>query len=223
MLKIDNRIGFEERSTMGMDSQELCMDLAHFRSYPKKINYRYNSRGFRDHEWPEDLSDVIWCVGDSFTVGIGQPFDETWPQVLQKKTNKRCLNIGEEGCSNDTISLRIQEINKLYNPKLIVVMWSYFNRRRVNGVNVQYDEREFSDEQDLRNFVSNYETVNSLPINVCNLTIPTPFSDEDAVKKAYPDLNFVKHLDYARDYFHFDVKTSNGICDLILKKTGLLS
>jgi hypothetical protein len=121
------------------------------------------------------------------------------------------------------MSLRIQEINKLYNPKLIVVMWSYFNRRRVNGVNVQYDEREFSDEQDLRNFVSNYETVNSLPINVYNLTIPTPFNDEDAVKKAYPDLNFVKHLDYARDYFHFDVKTSNGICDLILKKTGLLS
>ena len=217
MLKIRNRIGLEESSTSGLDTPELCKDLAHLRSYSKKISYRYNSRGFRDHEWPDDLSNVVWCVGDSFTVGIGQPFEETWPQILQKKTKKRCINLGEDGCSNDTMTLRIQEIYKLYHPKFIVVMWSYFSRRRVNGKNVQYDKNHFGDQQDFENFIKNYETVNSLSTYVYNLTIPNSFSNTETLKKRYPNLKFVKQLDYARDHHHFDVKTSHGICDLILK------
>ena len=51
--------------------------------------------------------------GDSFTAGIGQPQEETWPQLLQKKIGKRCLNLGEDGCSNDTIYLRIKKIVEL--------------------------------------------------------------------------------------------------------------
>ena len=129
MLKIRNRMGIPESKNSGMDTLEECHDKDHYLSYTKDISYRYNSRGFRDHEWPEDLSDVVWCVGDSFTVGVGQPFEETWPQLLGKKLGKTCLNIGEDGCANDTMALRIQEICKLHSPKLVVVMWSYFARR----------------------------------------------------------------------------------------------
>ena len=138
-----------------MDTLEKCLDKDHYLSYTKDISYRYNSRGFRDHEWPEDLSDVIWCVGDSFTVGIGQPFEETWPKLLQKKLGERCLNLGEDGCSNDTIALRIKEIFKLHNPRLIVVMWSYLARRRIDGENVFHDKNDFGDDKDLVNFSKN--------------------------------------------------------------------
>jgi hypothetical protein len=93
VLKIKNRIGIPESKNSGMDTLEKCLDKDHYLSYTKDISYRYNSRGFRDHEWPEDLSDVIWCVGDSFTVGIGQPFEETWPNILQKQIGMRCLNL----------------------------------------------------------------------------------------------------------------------------------
>jgi hypothetical protein len=221
LFRVENRIGKPDSKTSGIDSLKRCLNKKHFKSYKKDITYSYNSKGFRDHEWPEDLSDVVWCVGDSFTVGIGQPFEETWPQVLQKKLGKRCLNLGEDGCSNDTMALRIQEIYESYNPKFLVVMWSYFSRRRTNGTDVAYDKDNFGEDQDLKNFIKNFKTVNSLQTRVCNFAVPDSFSDEETLKKRYPTLNIVKRLDYARDRHHFDVKTSNGICDLIIKKVNL--
>lgn len=222
MLKITDRIGLLITKTSGMDSLELCLDKKHFKNYPKKITYQYNSRGFRDAEWPEDLSDVIWCVGDSFTVGIGQPAEEAWPQLLEKKTGKRCLNLGEDGCSNDSIALRIQEIYKLYDPKLIVAMWSFLHRRRVNGKNVQYDIKDFNNEADLTNFLSNFDKTNKLPIKILHTTIPNIFWNEQmlyiANKKTNSKLILYKQLDRARDYHHFDIKTSEYICDLIIQK-----
>ncbi len=74
-----------------------------FLDYPYPISYSYNSHGFRDDEWPDDLSNVIWCIGDSFTTGVGVPFDHRWPNILQSKINKRCINLGIDGASNELI------------------------------------------------------------------------------------------------------------------------
>ncbi len=222
MLKIRNRINIEkswqDAVTSGIDSPKECLDKDHFQNYPKKIIYKYNTNGFRDHEWPEDLSDVIWCVGDSFTVGIGQPFEETWPKLLQKKLGKRCLNLGEDGCSNDTMALRIKEIFKLHNPRLIVVMWSYLSRRRINGENVDHDKNDFGDDKDMANFSKNFKIVNDLPTNIINLLIPFEFNDMKLLEEKYKNLIFIKRLDYARDHHHFDVKTSEHITNLIVEK-----
>lgn len=233
MLKVENRIGIIDSKTSGLDTLELCMDPAHFKSYNKEINYRYSSMGYRDHEWPENLSNVVWCVGDSFTVGIGQPFEETWPQLLQKKINERCLNIGEDGCSNDTIALKTQEICKLYNPKNVVVMWSYFSRRRANNQNIPYDKKSFGVVNDLQNFHKNYEIVNALPTNIINLLIPNAFIDlNEWSKKSFENLLkgtkfftdtqtqsilFFPQIDYARDRHHFDFNTSKYVCNIIGK------
>ena len=89
MLIEKDRIGKRIDNT-GLDTYESCFDKEHFKNYSKKISYEYNSKGFRDVEWPTDLSDCIWCIGDSFTEGLGQPFEETWPQVLQKNSGKTC-------------------------------------------------------------------------------------------------------------------------------------
>jgi hypothetical protein len=218
MLKIENRIGKPESKTSGIDTLSKCRDKKHYLSFPKKISYKYNSKGFRDEEWPVDMSDVIWCVGDSFTVGIGQPYEETWPYLLGKTLGKRCINLGEDGCSNDTMALRIQEICKLHSPKLIVVMWSYLARRRVNGENVEHDKKDFGVDEDLANFLKNYETVNSLPTNIINLLIPFAFENIEMLKTKYPNLVCFAQLDYARDHHHFDVKTSKGVCQLIERR-----
>ena len=211
-------MGIPESKNSGMDTLESCYDKDHYLSYTKDISYRYNSRGFRDHEWPEDLSDVVWCVGDSFTVGIGQPFEETWPQLLENKTGKRCLNIGQGGCANDTMALRIREICKLYKPKLIVVMWSYFSRRRIDGENVQFDKNDFGVERDIKNFHRNFSLCQKLNVNLINFTVPCAFDDITYLEKKYPELKSIRQLDYARDHNHFDIKTSTGICDLIERK-----
>jgi len=206
----------------GMDSLELCNNRQHFLNYSKKITYEYNSRGFRDTEWPEDLSEVIWCVGDSFTVGIGQPHEETWPAMLQKKIGKSCINIGEDGCSNDTISLRIKKIYDLYKPKLIIVMWSYFHRRRTNDRNVHFDKNDFGNKADVNNFIKNYKTISKLKTKIIHTIIPDACLDSKIFNYLLPKIKFdvlnFPQLDYARDHHHFDIQTSKHLVDLLIKK-----
>jgi hypothetical protein len=116
----------------GIDSLEHCADKVNFQNYPHKIDYRYNSRGFRDCEWPnsiDQLQQSIWCVGDSFTVGIGSKLDHTWVHQLEISTNRRVINISMDGASNDWICRRVEDIVKTVNPTNIVIMWSYLNRR----------------------------------------------------------------------------------------------
>ena len=233
MLKVVDKIKSFSK-TSGSDCLENCFNKEHFKNYSKQISYQYNSQGFRDLEWPVDLSDVVWCIGDSFTIGLGQPFEETWPQMLEKKILKRCLNVGENGCSNDTIALRALEIYKLYKPKLIIIMWSYFHRRRVDNQDVHCDITNFGSNEDIKNFAKNFLTVDSLPIKKIHLTIPNAFIDLNKYsKKAFNyilskfdfldqtqinKINIIKQLDYARDYHHFDVKTSEYITNLIMEK-----
>jgi hypothetical protein len=116
----------------GIDSLENCTDKKHFKSYSHPIEYQYNSRGFRDQEWPgtkQELRDAIWCVGDSFTVGIGSPLEHTWPYLLQQQTEYRVINISMDGASNNWISRRAVDIIKNINPTIMIVQWSYVERR----------------------------------------------------------------------------------------------
>lgn len=119
----------------GIDSEEHCKDLDYFYSYPHQVEYRYNSRGYRDHEWPdtiEELARCFWCVGDSFTVGIGSPLEHTWPYILQQKTNMRTINVSMDGASNNWIARKTLRILQEVSPKLIVLQWSYVSRRELD-------------------------------------------------------------------------------------------
>lgn len=119
----------------GIDSPEYNLDSEHFLNYPHAISYRYNSRGFRDQEWPhslEQLQNCIWCVGDSFTVGVGQPIQHIWPQRLSAKTGLRTINVSMDGASNQWISRTAQDIIQQIAPKHLVIMWSYTHRRELD-------------------------------------------------------------------------------------------
>jgi predicted SprT family Zn-dependent metalloprotease len=115
----------------GLDSYHLCPDKKWFRSFPYDVSYQYNSRGFRDSEWPTSLSELresIWCIGDSFTVGIGSPLDHHWVTLLSKKTNTKTINISMDGASNQWIARKTRKILDVISPKVIVVHWSYLHR-----------------------------------------------------------------------------------------------
>jgi len=113
----------------GLDSLELCLDREHFLSFPHNVEYHFNSRGFRDAEWPDDLSDVIWCIGDSFTVGLGSPLEHTWPCLLQQRTGRRTINVGMDGASNNWIARIAVAILKQFPQADMVVQWSFLHRR----------------------------------------------------------------------------------------------
>ena len=130
----------------GIDSLDGCPDKKHFKNYPHKIEYRHNSRGFRDTEWPDtitELQDSIWCIGDSFTVGLGSPLTHTWPNILQNKLNRRCINVSLDGASNNWISRRCVDIINAINPKLMIIHWSYLERREQPSKHIESHWNQF--------------------------------------------------------------------------------
>lgn len=118
----------------GIDSIELCLDKKHFKNYPHRVEYVYNSRGFRDQEWPEsveELKNAIWCIGDSFTVGLGSPLEHTWPYLLQQQTGRRCINVSMDGASNEWIARKGISLLTAISPDMIIAHWSYTHRREL--------------------------------------------------------------------------------------------
>jgi hypothetical protein len=128
--------------TTGMDSKELCRDLQHYQSYPHQIEYRYNDRGYRDDAWPDSLRvlrDAVWCIGDSFTVGIGSPRSHTWTYLLQQALGQRTINVSMDGASNNWIARRAIRVIKHLAPEVMILHWSYVNRREAD-VEIELDK-----------------------------------------------------------------------------------
>lgn len=128
----------------GIDSYDACKDKQYFLQYPHEVIYKFNSRGFRDREWPSSVHDLqksIWCVGDSFTVGVGQPFDHTWPQVLQRASGHRVINISMDGASNDWIFRKASRILDVVGPTTVICMWSYTHRRELDNATLDDESR----------------------------------------------------------------------------------
>ncbi len=171
----------------GIDSIERCFDKKHFKNYPYKVNYVYNSRGFRDAEWPdsvEELKNAIWCIGDSFTVGLGSPLEHTWLYLLQQKTGRRCINVSMDGASNEWIARKTQAIIEEINPIDIVIMWSYSHRREIKDVSLIDEDRR-----------THIETTSALEniINFKSCIDSVSHSDitHSAIPNAYNSRNFL--------------------------------
>lgn len=164
----------------GLDSIKHCLDKTHFENYPFAIDYSFNTRGFRDLEWPSSLNELkeaVWCVGDSFTVGIGQPLEHTWPYVLSKSINRRTINISMDGASNDWILRRAQQIIDEIQPSAIVIMWSYTHRRESRNHALDDESRRIdnsysSEAEDYQHFQTCVYQVHSATTQVLHYVIP---------------------------------------------------
>lgn len=128
----------------GIDSLEHCRDKKHFLEYPYSIDYQYNSRGFRDDEWSADLNELrqhIWCIGDSFTVGIGSPYQHIWPKVLSQKSRYQTINVSMDGASNNWIARKSVMILNHVRPRVLIIMWSYLSRRESADTTLSDEDR----------------------------------------------------------------------------------
>jgi len=108
-------------------------------NYPWPVTYKFNSRGYRDLDWPKDLQTLkssIWCIGDSATMGIGVPIEHSWPSQLEQKLNNRTIKIAMLGASNEWITRKITSLVKEIHPSTIVVHWSFTHRRELAEVNL---------------------------------------------------------------------------------------
>ena len=182
----------------GIDSLDGCRNIKHFESYPYIIQYQYNSRGFRDEEWPNELkslTDSIWCLGDSFTVGIGSPKSHTWTAVLQQASHTKTINVSMDGASNNWLSRKAVEILQEISPKIMIIHWSYISRRE-NDVDSALDlkwQKFYHDVRDPSWPDCDRHNLNNLPkfildeiTNVHQRCEPLFCSDEDRI------LQFIK-------------------------------
>jgi hypothetical protein len=229
----------EVSSSTGIDCQEYCADKLHFLNYHKLVMYTYNTRGFRDDEWPADLTQIYtnaWCVGDSFTVGLGQPQEEIWPYLLKEQIPELIFNVSLNGASNDWISRKVRYILEHTKPKYIFIQWSYLHRREHPNSDLSDENRRLhyipteqvdsnKDLQDIENFIKNLDTIKTDSIIVHSF-IPNFAENPKIEEQIYEEmkkrqLNFfpaITPLDKSRDGHHYDVQTAAQYVKCYLQK-----
>jgi hypothetical protein len=218
----------------GIDCEEKCFDVDWYKSYKHNISYKINDMAFRD-QYHESLKEKIFVIGDSFTMGIGQPYEHTWPYLLEKMLDEPIVKLSADGASNDWIRMVFDRIISL-DPKAIFVMLSFLNRKISydNGtvIHLHYDEEIFSrpnwaekmQQKTIDNLDSMIHTSRKYHIPSFFTAVP----DFDCIQRSisirkglicYPRLNLVnqnfnalkKIDDLARDGFHFGKKTCEEI------------
>jgi hypothetical protein len=224
----------------GLDCPQHAKDKEHFHRYKKFIIYIFNSLGYRDNEWPTDLSNQIWGIGDSFTLGLGQPIEETWPKLVETKLEQRVINVSMNGASNDWIARRACYIINNFDPKAILIQWSYLHRREHPNSQLcdedrrlQYVAKEIIDPNKDANDIANFfENLNSIKLIKKNTTVIHSFipkffdtSNVDQIIEFDKRLEesqelFFKpppQIDFSRDGHHYDINTATSYADLYVK------
>lgn len=215
---------------LGIDSYDQCLDKEHFANFQTPVYYFFNSRGFRDNEWPDAIENKIWCVGDSFTIGLGQPFEDIWPQQIEGS-----INISLNGASNDWIARKAEYIIKNAKPKAVFIQWSYLHRRENQNSDLEDELRMMhydpKDSNDLENFKKNVLLVeqNKFQVPTIHSFIPKFYNlnDEDidpSIIFKFMDsisANYfreIEPIDLARDSHHYGKNTAKIYANSYLKK-----
>ena len=217
----------------GLDSLDKCFNKDYFLSYPSQIEYKYNSRGFRGPEWPSDLTNVCWCVGDSFTAGVGSPYNHTWHYVLAEALKMQTINVSMDGASNSWICRKILEL-LVIKPKNIIIQWSYIHRREKNNINICDEERRIysidtTTAQDIEHMFACIDKVElaKQQTTIIHTFIPDCVPEEEKSRfdelLAKKNINIVRfeQLDKARDYHHYDIQTSTSLVEKLIQSKYL--
>ena len=93
----------------------------------KKIEYKFNSHGFRADEFEENANSILF-LGCSFTLGTGLTYEHTWPHLVSQEFGLKNYNLGISGGSNDSaFRLGNHYIPKL-KPSVVVFAGTGFDR-----------------------------------------------------------------------------------------------
>ncbi|MCM2325695.1 MAG: SGNH/GDSL hydrolase family protein [Candidatus Woesearchaeota archaeon] len=94
------------------------------------VTRHYNSNGFADYEFSKKKDNGIYrvlVIGDSFTFGYGNPANETYPKLLEKRLNSNpdkqyeIFNLGLSGLNTYLEFSLLSKITDELNPDLIIV------------------------------------------------------------------------------------------------------
>jgi len=92
----------------------------------RKFTYKFNQHGFRSDEF-EDRDSVLY-LGCSHTIGIGLPWENTWPYLVSKVLQLKCYNLGIGGGSNDLAFRMAYNYIPMLKPKIVMFLVTYNTR-----------------------------------------------------------------------------------------------
>ena len=106
-----------------------------FWEYPvQDFDYQFNSWGFRGKEYDQYVGQAVnICLGDSFTVNVGEPVEHSWVSQLAEHFDIPTVNLGMDGAGNDAIKLVYNRACEVFDVQDTFVMYSYLHRRLINN------------------------------------------------------------------------------------------
>ena len=84
---------------------------------------KYNSFGYRTHEFKTVADKHIVVSGCSHTEGVGLHLEQTWAKQLEKELNTQIMNIGVGGSNTDFVSQNLTLWLDHYKPLAVIAQW----------------------------------------------------------------------------------------------------
>ena len=93
----------------------------------EKFYYKYNKQNFRcDHDFDDiEWGNTVVIVGCSHVFGQGVAAKHTISGILTHEHGINTVNLGIPGASNKQIHINATTVRKKYNPKKVIVVWTY--------------------------------------------------------------------------------------------------
>ena len=124
-------------------------DLEAYHNYPN-FTYKFNNRGLRDEDWPDDLEELkkgYFAVGDSGTMAVGLPYEYGYTRVVEKELGVRVYKIGRvEACNVRWIFANVKDILEHIKPKVIFIQWSFAWRNNLKKSKFSWNSSKQDDE-----------------------------------------------------------------------------
>lgn len=202
----------------GIDSPDNCYDSKWFKKFTNKIYYNFNNWGFRDID-QTNIANKFIIIGDSFTVGLGQTYEETWAVKLENLLGENIIKLAVDGASNQWMSL---VYDRLPDIKHCFIMISFVARyTEIHDNYVVHKHTSFESPEIL------YDKTKNLIKKFSNYSVSAVPNFDFSVNQ-FPKDNFIKYErlvngtslkelknrnDLARDGFHFGNQTSTEIAE----------
>lgn len=216
-----------QTASLGIDSVDHCFDRQRFDRHPL-VHYEFNSIGFRTHPVDQFQSNAILVLGDSFTLGLGNNIAERFTDILEKQLSHQVLNFSLNGASNDWIARKLQQLLKLFQPRAIVIHYTFSHRRERPRTDWHDDERTecepfYSPQQNYQNWFINFNTIQALAGKTQLIHSFICDWHDQPVDYSTLGTNIIlplAKLDLGRDGFHYGPQTHQALAD---KLTTLLA
>ena len=209
-------LGLDNQHTYAKNFTTRYNQLKEYGWLNKKIDYKFNSYGFRSDEFSSDPSMV--SLGCSHTCGIGIPIENSWTSIVSKSLSLKNFNLGVGGSSNDTaFRLAYHWLHQL-KPKIVVHMATERHRFELHVQNKIQNYGPWSNAADWAEWASNQTNIdmnflkNKLAIEcICkNLNIKL-------VQIEYLTLEpEIRVQDLARDLAHGGIKSNQKMAEHVL-------